>query len=216
MNNCVTLNIGDYMSEVSYRLPKRKDGQKTFDQIIEAAKKLFSKKGYLATSINEIIEKSNIATGTFYLYFDDKFALYSYILDKYRKSIRKNISDAIKDATTRYEKERLGLKAFLKFAWDDPLAYRIIWESMFVDQNLFKEYYQTFSEHYVRQLKLSVETGEVREDIDLETMSYVLMGISNFVGIQVMFRDTLTESNLDFIVDQAMKIIKDGMFINNK
>jgi len=204
------------MNELNYRLPKRRDGQKTFDQIIESAKKLFSKKGYLATSINEIIEKSGIATGTFYLYFDDKFALYSYILTKYRKSIRHNISDAIKDATTRYEKERLGLKAFLKFAWDDPLAYRIIWESMFVDHRLFKEYYETFSSNYVKNLEISVDKGEVRDDVDLETMSYVLMGISNFVGIQVMFRDTLTEAKLDFIVDQAMKILKDGMFIAKK
>ncbi len=204
------------MKTESYRLPKRKDGQRTFDQIIDAAKKLFSKKGYLATSINEIIEKSNIATGTFYLYFDDKFALYEYILDQYRKRIRENINNAIKDAPSRYDKERLGLKAFLRFAWDDPLAYRIIWESMFVDHDLFKEYYQTFSAHYVRQLSQAVDQGEVRDDIDLETMSYVLMGISNFVGIQVMFRETLTEANLDYIVDQAMRIVKDGMFITKK
>ena len=96
--------------------------------------------------------------------------------------IRKNISEGIKDAQTRYDKERLGLRSFLKFAWNDPLAYRIIWESMFVDKALFKEYYQTFSKDYVRQLNLSVEHGEVKNDVDLETMSYVLMGVSNFVG----------------------------------
>ena len=85
-----TLNMGDMMDQVNYRLPKRKDGQKTFDHIIETARKLFSKNGYQATSINEIIEKSGIATGTFYLYFDDKFALYSYLLSKYRKHVRKS------------------------------------------------------------------------------------------------------------------------------
>ncbi|MFA6800969.1 MAG: TetR/AcrR family transcriptional regulator [Acholeplasmataceae bacterium] len=201
------------MDELNYRLPKRKDGQKTFDQIIETAKKIFSKKGYLATSINEIIEKSGIATGTFYLYFDDKFALYSFILSNYHKSIRKNINDAIKNVHTRYDKERLGLKAFLKFAWDDPLAYRIIWESMFVDNKLFKEYYQSFSSNYIRQLIHSVDNGEVRDDVDLETLSYKLMGISNFVGIQVMFRETLTDQNLDFIVEETMKVLKAGMFI---
>lgn len=204
--------VGDEMNQTNYRLPKRSDGQKTFDQIIDTAKKLFSKKGYLATSVNEIIEKSGIATGTFYLYFDDKFALYSYILAKYRKLIRKNISEGIKDAHTRYDKERLGLRAFLKFAWNDPLAYRIIWESMFVDKALFKEYYQTFSKDYVRQLNLSVEHGEVRNDVDLETMSYVLMGVSNFVGLQVLFRETLTEKDLDDICDQVMKILDNGMF----
>lgn len=200
------------MNQQNYRLPKRKDGIKTFDQIIDTAKKLFSKNGYLATSINEIIDKSGIATGTFYIYFDDKFALYSYILAKYRKLIRKTLSEAIKDATSRYEKERLGLRAFLKFAWEDPLAYRIIWESMFVDKSLFKEYYETFSHDYVRQLKHAVDDGQVRDDVDLETLSYVLMGVSNFVGLQVLFRETLTDKDLDQICDEVMKILDHGMF----
>jgi len=200
------------MDQQNFRLPKRKDGQKTFDQIIETAKKLFSENGYQATSINLIIHKAGIATGTFYLYFDDKFALYSYLLAKYRKSIRRAISEGILGATTRYEKERLGLRAFLKFAWQDPLAYRIIWESMFVNKTLFKEYYETFSHDYVRQLTQSVHSGEIREDVDLETLSYILMGISNFVGLQVLFRDTLTDVELDRITDQVMKVLKNGMF----
>jgi len=200
------------MDQQNFRLPKRKDGQKTFDQIIETAKKLFSENGYQATSINLIIHKAGIATGTFYLYFDDKFALYSYLLAKYRKSIRRAISEGILGATTRYEKESLGLRAFLKFAWQDPLAYRIIWESMFVNKTLFKEYYETFSHDYVRQLTQSVHSGEIREDVDLETLSYILMGISNFVGLQVLFRDTLTDVELDRITDQVMKVLKNGMF----
>ncbi len=200
------------MDQINYRLPKRKDGQKTFDQIIETGKKLFSKNGYQATSINEIIHKAGIATGTFYLYFDDKFALYSYLLTKYRKSIRKALSEGIATATSRYEKERLGLRAFLKFAWQDPLAYRIIWESMFVDKELFQEYYETFSHDYIRQLSYAVKSKEVRDDVDLETLSYILMGISNFVGLQVLFRETLTDKDLDRITDQVMKILDSGMF----
>jgi AcrR family transcriptional regulator len=200
------------MNQVTYRLPKRKDGQKTFDHIIQTAKKLFSKKGYQATSINEIIAKSGIATGTFYLYFDDKFALYSYLLATYRKLIRKAISAGIAGASTRYEKERLGLRAFLKFAWEDPLAYRIIWESMFADQALFRDYYETFSRDYVRQLGGAVGSGEVRSDVELETLSYILMGISNFVGLQVLFRKSLTEEDLERITDDVMKVLSNGMF----
>jgi len=195
------------------RLPKRKDGQITFSRIIETAKKLFSVNGYQATSINEIIEKSKIATGTFYLYFDDKFALYSYVLLQYRKAIRQAISQGIRDAKTRYDKERLGLKAFLMFAWKDPLAYRIIWESMFADKELFQDYYETFSKDYVRQLGTAVTNDEVRDDIDLETLSYILMGISNFVGLQVLFKKNMNEKEIDKITLEVMKILNHGMFI---
>ena len=200
------------MNQINYRLPKRKDGQKTFNTILLTGKKLFSEKGYQATSINEIIEKAKIATGTFYLYFDDKFALYSLLLSQYRKNIRKAISEAIADVHTRYDKERLGIKAFLKFASDDPLAYRIIWESMFVDQKLFKEYYETFSHDYKRQLGLAVTSGEVRDDIDLETLSYILMGISNFVGLQVLFKSSISDEKLDDITNEVMKLLEKGMF----
>lgn len=200
------------MDKMNYRLPKRKDGQKTFNKIINSGKKLFSKQGYQATSINEIIDKAKIATGTFYIYFDDKLALYVYLLHQYRAKIGEAINEAIKDATTRYEKERLGIKAFLKFAWQDPLSYRIIWESMFVDKDIFKEYYQNFSSAYVDKLSTSVASGEVDAAIDLETLSYILMGISNFVGLQVLFRETLTDMDLDRIVDQVMYVLKNGMF----
>ncbi len=200
------------MEKMNYRLPKRKDGLKTFNKIINSGKKLFSKQGYQATSINEIIDKAKIATGTFYIYFDDKLALYVYLLHQYRLKIGEAINEAIKGAETRYDQERLGIKAFLKFAWQDPLSYRIIWESMFVDKDIFKDYYQNFSKAYVDKLTLSVEQGEVDGQIDLETLSYILMGISNFVGLQVLFRETLTDMDLDRIVDQVMYVLKQGMF----
>jgi AcrR family transcriptional regulator len=206
--------MGDDMDQLNYRLPKRKDGLKTFNKIISTGKKLFSKQGYQATSINEIIEKSKIATGTFYIYFDDKLALYVYLLQHYRNKIREAINDSIKGAQTRREKERLGIRAFLKFAWQDPLSYRIIWESMFVDESLFKEYYENFAKAYTVNLEDGIKSNEVDENIDTETLSYILMGISNFVGLQVLFRDTLTDMDLDKIVDQVMYVLDHGMFKN--
>lgn len=200
------------MNNEKYRLPKRKDGQKTFDQIIDTAKRLFSDRGFQSVSINEIIKEANIATGTFYQYFDDKEALYIYILKKYRNAIRKSIAEEVKNAHTRYEKERSGLKAYLTFASKDPLSYKIIWESLFVDSNVFKEYYQNFSNDYVKQLTHAVNTGEVNHEIDLETLSYVLMGISNFVGLQVIFKKDLTAEQIDKIVDNVMLILNNGMF----
>ncbi len=83
---------------------------------------------------------------------------------------------------------------------------------MFVDKDIFKEYYQNFSSAYVDKLSTSVASGEVDAAIDLETLSYILMGISNFVGLQVLFRETLTDMDLDRIVDQVMYVLKNGMF----
>ena len=60
-----------------------------------------------------------------------------------------------------------------------------------------------------------MNNGELRDDIDLETISYVLMGISNFVGLQILFRESLIPNELDKIVDDAMKILNNGILNKN-
>lgn len=201
--------------KTNYRLPVRENGKKTFNEIIETARKLFAKQGYSNTSINEIIAESKIATGTFYQYFDDKYAVYEFLLFQYQKNIRRAIGKAISNYETRYDKEFYGLIAFLKFICEDKLAFKIIWESMMIDINLFKEYYIGFADNYVKQLKPSVESGELRDDINLETTAYALMGISNFVGLQAILLSPddicLSDDKIRQIASEAMKLISHGI-----
>jgi AcrR family transcriptional regulator len=200
------------MKNSEFRLPKTKVGLKSFKKIIKAGKYLYGKAGYNSTSINDIISKAKVAAGTFYIYFDSKLALYLYLLDEYRHNIRKSANEATQNCKDRLEMERAGLKAFIMYVKEDPLAYKLIWESLFVDPNIFKEYYTSFAASYVNHLKPFVESGEIRNDIDLETVAYVLMGISNFVGLQIVFNEEATEKDVDFVVDECMKLLKDGIF----
>lgn len=202
------------MEQLSYRLPKTKYGEKTFEKIIESGKRLFAQNGYHATSINDIIDHADIAAGTFYIYFDNKLMLYLYLLQEYKIGIRKASSEATKGLKTRYEIERAGLKAFITYVNNDPLAYKVIWESLFVDYQIFKDYYQSFSKSYIFHLKQFVKVEELRDDLDLETLSFVLMGIANFVGLQILFKENVTEEDIDFAVDHVMKMLEHGIFIN--
>lgn len=131
------------MERQDYRLPKTKVGERSFKKIIKAGRLLFSKDGFQTTSINDIIAKAKVAAGTFYIYFDNKLALYMYLLDEYRVNIRKASSEAIRGLKTRYDIEKAGLKAFIQYVKRDPLAYKIIWESLFVDYDIFREYYMS-------------------------------------------------------------------------
>lgn len=198
--------------KTNYRMPVRKNGMRTFNKILTISKELFVRNGFMSTSINEIIKEANIATGTFYQYFDDKRAVYDYLLNDYSMRIRKNINNAIKGYTSRFDKEKYGIKSFLEFAREDKLSYRIIWESLFVDPKLFKDYYTNFARGYIKQLKGAVNNNEVDDQVDLETLSYVLMGISNFVGLQVVFKDDISDEELEYITNNVMYILKNGMF----
>ena len=49
--------------------------------VLAVARRIFSEKGYHATSIHHIIEAADIARGTFYLYFESKRAIFDELLD---------------------------------------------------------------------------------------------------------------------------------------
>jgi len=191
-------------------MPKTQRGQATLEKICQAAETLFYQKGYHNTSIVDITNLSGIALGTFYIYFKDKYYLYKYLLLRYSHQIRKQISTDTKNLKSRKEMERQGLKTYLKYITENKHAYNIIWESLYIDKNLFMQYYDTFAERYSKGMREAQEKGEVI-DIDPTLISYYLMGVSNFIGLKyVMFDEDNNES--DTVVDDVMKLFENGLF----
>ena len=65
--------------------------QERRQQIMDAAKQVFADAGYHGASINSIIERAQIARGTFYLYFESKAAVFDSILDQALADLRSRI-----------------------------------------------------------------------------------------------------------------------------
>jgi AcrR family transcriptional regulator len=60
-------------------------------QIKEDALRVFSEKGYHATSVTDLVDAAGVARGTFYLYFDGKDAIFLELLDDLTAHLRANI-----------------------------------------------------------------------------------------------------------------------------
>ena len=69
------------------------------NRLLNTAYKLFTEKGIKNTSIQEIVDMANVAKGTFYLYFKDKYELRDILIVK--KS-QKLFSDALKSLKKNY------------------------------------------------------------------------------------------------------------------
>lgn len=57
------------------------------NQVLESALKVFAENGYHDTSISDIVENADISRGTFYLYFDNKRAIFEEILNYFIQKI---------------------------------------------------------------------------------------------------------------------------------
>ena len=191
--------------------PKTQLGLNKMMKLIEAAEELFTTKGFYQTSISDICKSAGTAVGTFYIYFQTKTDIYGYMMQEYANEIKNRLSEAIKDCPTRYEKEREGIKCFVKYAVERPNVYNIIWGSLSVDKKMFTDYYESFARSYT--YSLTHDKGEINTE-DATTIAYMLMGVSNFLGLRAMF-ENMSDHEIDKLVDETlMPALKSGIFKN--
>ena len=70
-------------------------------RLLESAFKLFTEKGVKETSIQGIVDESNVAKGTFYLYFKDKYEIRDILIEKKSKKL---FNDAVEELRKNYIK----------------------------------------------------------------------------------------------------------------
>ncbi len=192
-------------------LPKTKLGLTKMNVLVRSAEKLFSKKGFYDTSIADICKRARTAVGTFYIYFENKVALYRYLVEQYRLEIHSVLAAATASCETRIQKEREGIRAFIDYAAKKPNVYDIIWGSLSVDKQIFIDYYVSFAESYRRGL---TREGDAIKTNDCLTLAYALMGITNFVGLRAIFEE-MTPDQIDTMVDECvMKLLRSGAFVD--
>ena len=196
---------------MEFSLPRTKKAREKFDRIIQAADNHIFLYGFEKASIANITASAEVATGTFYLYFKDKLELYHYLLDNYQTRIKEYIKMRSTGCKTRYEKERMGLIAWLEFINDNPHAYSIIWQSLAINKDLFVDYYQKFTSSYKKGLD---KDSDQLIELDTLDLSLMLMGISSFIGLKGMIHNAtnLTNEEIEKTADSIMHALNGGIF----
>ena len=82
-------------------------------QIIKAAAKLFSKKGYHRTSVKEIAKVSGISIGSLYDYIKNKEDILYFFYERYVDELEKRIKEETKGAKDPLQELRLALGAYM-------------------------------------------------------------------------------------------------------
>ena len=131
-------------------------------QILSAAKAVFAEAGYHGASINAIIERAQIARGTFYLYFESKSAVFDSILDQALSDLRTKIRRIeVDDAAAPAPQVQLREQVVATLEYivrDRPLALLLLSAGHTPDAEATERLDQFFTE--VRDLlRRALETG---------------------------------------------------------
>ncbi len=78
---------------------EKTEGNDKESRLLNTAFKLFTEKGMKDTSIQDIVDNANVAKGTFYLYFKDKYEIRDILIAKKSKKL---FNEALKELRKNY------------------------------------------------------------------------------------------------------------------
>lgn len=168
--------------------PSTARGEATRQKLLQAAEAEIGEKGYSRASVSSITKRAGVGQGTFYLYFPGKEDALRELVRHMGRELRHALSRATVGATSRTEIERRGFEAFLHFSLGHKNLYRVVMESQFVDESIYREYYQTLADAYAVGLRKAQASGEFRTG-DPETQAWALMGVAHFLGLRYTIWD---------------------------
>ncbi|GAC1627633.1 MAG: hypothetical protein NVS9B10_16820 [Nevskia sp.] len=192
-------------------VPVTARGEATRRKLLASAEIEIGEKGFHAASVSSITTRADVGQGTFYLYFHSKEEIFVTLVRDIGRTLRKHMALAVTTATDRLHAERLGLDAFFQFAQAHPGLYRIVQESQFVDEPVFREYYERLAQGYSEDLREAAEIGDIAPG-DAEARAWAIMGIGHFIGMRWCLWQREVPSRE--MVDEVMKLIAHGIAPN--
>lgn len=204
-------------SEERKTLPQRRR-EETYQQILEAAYQVFARRGYEAATVDEIAAECGISKGALYHHFPSKEELFATL-------IRTRFELLAFTAISAWPEERpfdvgelvsLGMRA----VWDrirrEPAWFRLL-EEAYVQagrneviaeiMSAVRRGNRRVAESILRQ---GQERGNVRRDLDVESMAVVMTAISDG-AVSAYFVDESAfdvERFLDVAVDTISRMLR--------
>ncbi len=171
--------------------PATARGEVTRQKLLAAAELEFGERGFHAASVSSITQRAGVGQGTFYLYFPSKEDILRALVRHMGQELRHTLTQAIEGIEERLELERVGFNAFIEFCRQHKNLYRVVMQAQFVDEDIYREYYQTLASAYAAGLKKAQGNGQIRQG-EAEAQAWALMGIAHFLGLRYVIWEGLT------------------------
>jgi AcrR family transcriptional regulator len=110
---------------MSSRGPRRLTASARRAQLVDVGRTVFAKRGYEATSVEEIADHAKVSKPIVYEHFGGKEGLYAVVVDREMDYVVRRIAEAIAFGTPRERVERAAL-AFLTYVKDHPDGFAVL------------------------------------------------------------------------------------------
>ena len=184
------------------------------DRILEAAVKVFARKGFHSARIAEIAKEAKVASGTIYLYFKNKdYILISVFEESLDHVIREMLKD-LEGLSTPEDKLRVFIKSHLRMLMEHRDLAEVRQVELRQSHKFMKEYepvrWIEYLDIIAKILKEGQAGGAFRNDLSLGVFKRAVFGALDEIALYWVIAKK-DERYLTEAADQLAKIILDGV-----
>ncbi len=183
-------------------------------RILDAAARVFARKGFYNTRISEIAEAAGVADGTIYIYFEGKDELLINIFEEQMEFIIKRFREKL--ATTHDPEERMKVfvEEHFKLAEEFPDHAGVITIELRQSNKFMKEYRNEKFKEYLSLIEDIIEYGKLRGRIpkDLNTVFTARAVFGLLDELTLMWSLAKSRPSIDELVSSAWGLISRGLF----
>ena len=162
-------------------------------QILSHARDVFAKRGYHAAKIDDIVAAAGVARGTFYLYFEDKRAIFSEIVDRILARIGMSVQRVDPNDPSRSVADQIkeNIERIVTILLEDAATTKIVLSDAVGVDPLFDRKLHAFYDEGAKLLETSLRDGQALGIVvagDTRVFSYLTLGALKELLYQVVLR----------------------------
>ena len=183
-------------------------------QILTAARDEFAKRGYHQTTIDDIVAQAGVARGTFYLYFEDKRAVFSDLIDRFAAQLAMTIVRITTDDPTENvaDQVRENIRRIIGTCLSDRAMTKILFSDAVGVDPAFDRKLMNFYDSMVGLLTESLRDGQglgVVSDGEPRVLAYLTLGALKELLYQAVTLG-LAEESADALTQQLYSFLTHG------
>lgn len=175
--------------------------------ILQAAREAFSEIGFGATTVRDIIRRTELASGTFYNYFRDKDEILQVLIEDFQIELRRRVHEAREAAETLEDMLRSAFHACFEIFVEDELILTLLMRNAGeIEQALSLKALDPATSDLANDLRAKAREGVV-PDMDFELMA----GAVTAVATELAFRHLRTRGDVAKATEFATQLFLGGI-----
>ncbi len=201
----------------------RKERERIFkkQEILDASIKIFAEKGFKATTLDEIAEKSEFGKGTLYNYFSSKEEIYKEIIVRISKTHQESIKRIEKETESFYDFIFESTKNHMNFCLNNQEAFLLlIYTKMHHSKStssaivkIMDDCQNKMNKIFVSRIRKAIRDKEVKK-LNPEKIIRLSRGVAFTYVYESLMLGELEEANLESEARLITDILFNGIKLN--